>query len=764
MSELGKSIPHDSAHTHVTGESRFIGDLPRYHNELIVDLVQSTHAHAEILSIDISQALTVEGVVGIYSYQDIPGVNHVGAIFHDDVILADHKVEYYGQAILIIAAEDHDSITKAKKLITIQYRELAAILSIEDAIQQNSFLDLKHNISRGDIEAGFRRSSQVIEGELSLGGQEHFYLESQSSLVIPQEDDSLLILSSTQHTTEVQLMVSEVLGISANKVVVETKRLGGGFGGKESQAAFFSAMAAIVAQKTKRAARIVLEREQDFLATGKRHPSLSCYKVGFNNDGTIVAYQLNIFLNGGYSSDVSTSIMDRALFHADNGYYIENMSVNGAVCRTNYASNTAFRGFGAPQGIYPIEFIIEKVASILNLDPAIVRRRNIYGKNERNITHYGQTIHNNQLTELIEQLYHSAHYEARRKAITEFNQETITKVRGISLAPVKFGIAFTAKFLNQATALVNIYRDSTIQISTGGIEMGQGLNSKLIQIAAHEFGITRDLIRIMPTSTEKSNNTSPTAASSGTDLNGGAVVDACRKIKSRLNKFILEIMPVAVGTECNEENNFNGIDWIDGKIINRHTRQEIAFSELVTQAYFARISLGERGFYATPNIGYDWEKRTGNPFQYYTNAGTIAEVEVDRFTGEVTLLRGDILIDIGKSINPTIDKGQIMGAFTQGFGWVVAEELKYTDGRLLNTSPTTYKIPGANDIPDEFNIQFFDSLNEVNVAKSKAVGEPPFVTAVAVWLAIADAIKNARQFPQNFQLPATPEVVLNELT
>lgn len=757
MSSLGKNLKHDSAETHVSGTSKFIADIPRFNNELIVDYVMSEEAHAEILSIDIADALKIKGIKGVYTYKDIPGHNKFGPILQDEVLLAQDKVEYIGQPIVIIAAEDKESLKQAKKLVKINYKKLQPILSIEEAIEKNSYISVPHGVSRGNTEEIFSDSPNILEGQYYCAGQEHFYLEPQSALAIPDENGCLKILSSTQNPTEVQNVVAEIAGIPFNHVIVETKRMGGAFGGKESQGTHFAAMAALVAFKINRPARIILDREQDMLTTGKRHPFLAEHKVSFDNNGLITALNVNLYSNGGYANDVSTSIMDRAILHTDNAYFIPVIKVEGRVCKTNYAPNTAFRGFGAPQGIFVIESIIEDIANYLNKDAYNIRKLNLYGHENNNITPYGQIVENNTLPELMEKVAKNSEYKQRLDYITNYNNKNADKVRGISCIPMKFGISFTAKFLNQGNALLNIYTDGSIQVSTGGTEMGQGLNTKIRQIVANEFYIPVEKVRVMATSTEKNNNTSPTAASSGTDLNGNAALNACKKIKSRLINF--------AATLLNSENpDENSIIWNENGIYDkRQEKNVLSYEELIKKAYFNRISLGERGFYATPKIDFSWEKGKGIPFLYYTNGCSVSEVEINKLTGETKVLRTDILMDIGKSINPGIDKGQIIGGFVQGLGWSTIEELKYSEsGKLLTDSPANYKIPSINDLPEVLNVDWINNdSNTINVAQSKAIGEPPFVLGLSVWT----AIKNAMAFidkdtAKKLTIPATAEQVL----
>ena len=734
MRAIGKSIPHESAMSHACGLSQFVGDIPKLQNELYLDLVLSTEAHAQILGIEMDDAVSIPEVVAILSYKDIPGRNVFGSVIEDQYVLAEKTVSYYGQPVLIIAAKNREAALKAKNCIKIEYRRLKAVLSVEEALKRKAFIGAEHSVGKGDIEDAFNRAENILKGLFYSGGQEHFYFEPQSALAIPEENNCIKVISSTQNPSEVQKVAAEVLGISFNQVVVETKRLGGAFGGKESQGTQFGAMAALVAQLTKKPARIILDRETDILCTGKRHPFLTKYRVAFDNRGIMSGLETNLYLDGGYAADLSTSILDRAILHAENAYCIPNIRVKGITCRTHYAPNTAFRGFGGPQAMLAMESIVEDIANYLNLDAIEVRKANLYGLENNNKTPYGQIFENNTLHRLFKQIEKDSDYKDRVNLIQKFNFEQNKKIRGISCTPLKFGISFTTKHLNQANSLVNIYRDGTVQVSTGGIEMGQGLNTKLIQIVADEFEISTDKIRIMPVSVEKNNNTSPTAASSGTDLNGFATIDACKKLKERLSEF---------------------------------GDKNTGFEERVKKAYQSRVSLGEKGFYATPNIDFDWQTGKGTPFFYYTSGCAVSEIEIDRYTGETTFIRTDILMDIGDSINPGIDRGQVAGAFIQALGWLTMEELKYThDGVLLSTSPSSYKIPSIHDLPEVFNINFLENKeNTRNIAASKAVGEPPFMLGISVFCAIKNALAFIdRKLSMQLSAPATAEKILGLLS
>ncbi len=763
MSAVGKNIPHDSARGHVTGESVFIDDMPFAKNELIVDFLGSPYAHGKIKSIDLAEAMKIEGIAGLYTYKDL-AENIFGPIIQDEHILAEHEAHFMDEPIVVIAGENKKAIEKAKKTIKLEMEELTPVFTIDDAIKNNQYIGVHRFIKRGDLDEAFKNAEHTIEGTFINGGQEQFYLESQASLAYPGEDNTLIIHSSTQHPSEIQQVGAKILGLKQNQVICITKRMGGGFGGKESQACHFAVMAGLVALKTQRPARVILTKDDDMQVTGKRHPFQNNYKVAFTNEGLITGMKVDLYSNGGAAADLSTSILERAMLHSDNSYYIPNVEINGRVCKTNLPPNTAFRGFGGPQGTVNMENIIEEIAAYLKKDSFEIRRLNVYGKEDRNVTPYGQVIYHNVLPDILEQLAETSDYKNRVEEIKKFNSSSKTHLKGISMSPVKFGISFTTKFLNQGSALVNIYLDGTVQVSTGGTEMGQGLNTKIMQIVADEFAVDYENVRLMPTSTEKNNNTSPTAASSGTDINGSAAVVACKKIKERLADFAasyfssLEDGIVKSPDNIVFENNFI--------YDNRRPDGKIAFKELVVLAYRERVSMGERGFYQTPGVDFNRDTGKGNPFLYYTNGAAVSEVLIDRFTGELKVLRTDILIDIGKSINPGVDRGQITGAFIQGMGWVTTEELKYTDkGYLLSHSPTTYKIPNIQDTPEIFNVEFFpNETNTVNVRSSKAVGEPPLLLGISVWT----AVKNALTFVANgkipkLNLPATNEEIVMRL-
>lgn len=763
MTAVGKSIPHDSAIGHVTGQAKYIEDLSSISGELWVDFAGTPVAAGRITSVDSSDAASLPGVVGVYTHADIGGRKNFGPIFHDETFLVEEEIAYLGQPVVVVAAVSREIARKAVAMVKINADAATPILEIEDAIAAGSYLGPLRKIERGDLEAGFAASTHCIEGTFRSNGQEQFYFESQACQAIPGEQGQLRLISSTQNPTETQAVVAEVLGLQMHQVVCECKRMGGGFGGKETQSAIPALMVALVAQKTQRPARIVLRKHTDMLVTGKRHPYVSRYKVGFDGAGRIQSAKFDFFSNGGAYADLSTSVMERTMLHSDNAYHLPNVSITGQVCRTNLPPNTAFRGFGGPQGVVVIENVMQEIAQTLGIDAFDVRKTNLYhdGDPSRNTTPYGQVVKDHVLPEIYDELERTSDYRNRVEAIKSFNAMDSSHVKGIAMSGIKFGISFTSKFLNQGNALVNVYTDGSVQVSTGGTEMGQGLNTKIRQLVADEFGIAVDSVLLMTTSTEKNNNTSPTAASAGTDLNGAAAVLACQAIKDRMSAYAAQLLGSI---------DPNDIVFSDGLVYDRgdESREHaIAFGEFCDAARRERIDLGQRSFYATPGVDFDRETGRGTPFYYYTTGAAVAEVIIDRFTGDLTIDRIDLLMDIGQMINPGIDKGQVIGGFVQGMGWSTAEELVYDkNGRLLATGPTTYKIPNITDVPIDFNYAFMPNpKHQLNVRLSKAVGEPPLMLGIAPWL----AVKHALSFIQPEQiadigLPATNEHILMCLT
>jgi xanthine dehydrogenase large subunit len=761
MRVIGKNIAHDSAATHVSGESVFLDDVAPLAGELLAGIVPSPVAHGHIKRLDLEAARQVPGVAAILTARDIPGKNEFGASFHDELLLVQDEAQFLGHPLAVIAAENAEALAKARKAVTVEMEELPALLNINQAIAADSYLGQPRRLERGSIADGFAEARRKIEGVLEIGGQEHFYLESMVAIAVPGEQGTMTVHSSTQHPSEVQAMVAEVLGVPFSHVIVICKRMGGGFGGKETQAAQPAMMAALLAAKTGRPVRFVYTKDDDMRFTGKRHAFKAVYKAGFGDGGRICALDLELYSNGGCSSDLSFAVLERAMLHVDNAYFLPNVRILGRVCKTNLPSNTAFRGFGGPQGVAATENLIEEIAQALGIDALGVRQSNCYGIDDRNITPYGQVVRNNTLPELFTTLRKECDYDGRRAEVRRFNQESATHLRGLAMSAVKFGISFTRRTMNQANALVNIYLDGSVMVSTGATEMGQGVHTRVRQVVAEELGMGYERVLVGATSTEKNNNTSPTAASSGTDLNGAAAREACGKLRGRLAEVAAGMLADAQAGLAAEAGR---IRFEAGRVFDdRAPEKTISFEQVVRQAYELRVSLGERGFYATPGVDFNRETGRGTPFLYFTNGVACSEVLVDRFTGEMKVTRADLLMDVGKSINPGIDRGQVVGAFVQGMGWVTTEELVYgPKGQLLSYSPTTYKIPAVSDLPEVFNVQFLDNPhNAVSLYHSKAVGEPPLLLGVSVWLAVKNAISYVNpRGAGKLSIPATGERIL----
>jgi len=750
---MGKKIPHESAARHVSGQSIYIDDRTEFANQMHLYPVLSDTAHGTIESIDISEGLTLAGVERILLARDIPGNSDIGAILPGDPLLADKTVEYIGQVIAIVVASSVDIARAGADLVKVKITPLVPVLDIKQAHALKHYVLDPHTQSIGDAEKALQQAAHVIRGELSIGGQEHFYLETQICSTVPTEEGGMLVYASTQHPSEVQKLVAQVIDVSLNKVTVDMRRMGGGFGGKETQAAQPACLAALASHLTGKPCKMRLTRELDMRMTGKRHPFIAQYEVGFDEKGLLSGLKLDLLADCGYSPDLSGSIVDRAMFHADNAYYLGNAIITGYRCKTNRASNTAYRGFGGPQGMVAIENIMDHIARVLNLDPLSIRKLNYYQKDQRNTTHYGQKVTGNLLAEMTEELEHSCDYQQRRQQITTFNTEHPFLRKGMALTPVKFGISFTATFLNQGGALINIYTDGSIHLNHGGTEMGQGLNTKVAQIVAEEFQVDIDTIVISATNTDKVPNTSPTAASSGADINGKAAQNAARTIKERLIDFAAAHYQLDKTQIVFSNNHVK----LDGKVIS--------FNELVQQAYFGQVSLSSTGFYKTPEIFYDRERASGTPFYYYAFGIACSEVIIDTHTGEYKVLRTDILHDVGDSLNPRIDIGQVEGGFVQGMGWMTTEELVWDDsGKLLTCNPMSYKIPAISDTPNDFRVKLVENRKNPKdtVFHSKAVGEPPFMLGISVWCALKDAVASIADYQQqpNIDSPATPEAIL----
>ncbi len=750
---VGKSVKHDSAPKHVTGEAVYVDDRLEFPNQLHVYARMSDRAHARILSIDTSPCYQIPGVAIAITAKDVPGQLDIGAVLPGDPLLADGKVEFVGQPVIAVAADSLETARKAAMAAIIEYEDLEPVLDVVDALRKQHFVLDSHTHKRGDSASALATAPRRLQGTLHIGGQEHFYLETQVSSVMPTEDGGMIVYTSTQNPTEVQKLVAEVLGVSMNRIVIDMRRMGGGFGGKETQAAGPACMCAVIAHLTGRPTKMRLPRMEDMHMTGKRHPFYVEYDVGFDDDGMLQGIQIDLAGNCGYSPDLSGSIVDRAMFHSDNAYYLGDVTIHGHRCKTNTASNTAYRGFGGPQGMVAIEEIMDAVARELGKDPLEIRKRNYYGKTERNVTPYYQTVEHNMLDEMTAELEASSEYAKRREEIRAFNASSPILKKGLSLTPVKFGISFTASFLNQAGALVHVYTDGSIHLNHGGTEMGQGLNTKVAQVVAEVFQVDIDRIQITATNTDKVPNTSPTAASSGTDLNGKAAQNAALTIKQRLVEFAARHYTVT------EED----VQFKNGQV--RIRDRFITFEELIQQAYFGQVSLSSTGFYRTPKIYYDRDQARGRPFYYYAYGAACSEVLVDTLTGEYRMLRSDILHDVGASLNPAIDIGQVEGGFVQGMGWLTMEELVWNDkGKLMTSGPASYKVPAVADMPLDLRVKLVENRKnpEDTVFHSKAVGEPPFMLGISVWCAIKDAVASLADYKvqPKIDAPATPERVL----
>jgi xanthine dehydrogenase large subunit len=754
--------PHESAIFHVTGEALFVDDLPTPERMLHGLVVTSPHAHARILSSRLEAAHLVPGVAVVLSYKDIPGHNQMGPVIKDELCLAENETTFAGQAVFLIAAENIGQCRQAAARIQVEYEPLPAILTIEQAIEANSLLGAPRTMQRGNVIRGLQNSAHQVHGTLQTGAQEHWYLETQACLCIPGEGPEIMVHSSTQHPSETQALVAEVLGISRNEVNVEVKRIGGGFGGKETQANHTACWAALLCRATGRPVKIRLPREEDMRMTGKRHRFLIRYTAGFDSLGLLQAVRLELHSDGGAASDLSFAILERAMLHADNAYFIPNIEIQASVWKTHLPSNTAMRGFGGPQAMAAMETILDRVARYLKRDPLEIRRMNFYRGDPCDTTHYGQKLENNPLAEMAERLVVRSDYAARRKAISEFNSRNEFQKKGLALTPVKFGISFTTSFLNQAGALVLIYTDGTVLVSHGGTEMGQGLYTKIKAIAARELGIPTEQVKVRATSTACVPNPSPTAASSGSDLNGMAVKNAIDILKQRISMEMASVFASRYGGEaCAAED----ILFQNGLLADRqHPERSMPFAEAMREMNLRQVSLSASGFYRTPDIGWDRVKGWGRPFHYFVFSMAVTEVLVDILTGQHRLLRTDILHECARSLHPMIDRGQIEGGYVQGVGWCTTEEIKWDEqGRLMTYSPDTYKIPTSGDVPADFRVELLEGRAAPGtIHGSKAVGEPPFMLGLSAWLAIKDAVSAVadHQKEPDFSLPATGEVIL----
>ncbi|WP_416757977.1 xanthine dehydrogenase molybdopterin binding subunit [Roseateles sp. So40a] len=764
--QVGVSRAHEAAHLHVSGEAVYIDDIAEAQGTLHAALGLSPVAHGTLVSIDLDLLRRQPGVVAVLTAADFPGENNCGPLIHDDPILAEGTLRYVGQPVYAVIATDRELARRAAALAkqAVVSTPLPAVLTAREAHAIGQYVIAPMHLTRGDPQAALAGAPHRLEGEWAVGGQEQFYLEGQISYALPQENQALLIHCSTQHPSEMQQLVAHALGWQAHQVTVQCRRMGGGFGGKESQSALFACVAALAAHRLRRPVKLRVDRDDDFLVTGRRHGFDYRWSVGFDDEGRILGAEIDLISNCGHSADLSAPVMARALCHFDNAYWLPHVAMHGYGAKTNTQSNTAFRGFGGPQGALAIEMIMDGIGRRLGLDALTVRQRNFY-RDGQDITPYGQRVEDNQIQPLTDQLIASSEYHARRAEITAFNATSPVLKRGLALTPVKFGISFNVVHLNQAGALVHVYTDGSVLVNHGGTEMGQGLNTKVAQVVAHELGVPASQVRASATDTSKVANTSATAASTGSDLNGKAAQDAARKIRARLTPLAARLLGCAESDVV-----FDG-----GEVRAGHgdpavpsTAAAISFQELVGKAYLERIQLWSDGFYATPGLNWDRAKLQGNPFFYYAFGAAVAEVLVDTLTGETRVLRADVLHDVGRSLNPALDIGQVEGAFVQGQGWLTSEELVWhpQSGLLLTHAPSTYKIPTANDMPRDFRVALFDAPNaKDSIHRSKAVGEPPLLLPFSVLLAIKDAVAacGPERCDPPLRAPATPEAVLDAI-
>lgn len=746
----GSAVSHESAYKHVCGTAVYIDDLPLMPGMVHVATGHSDYPHARIRNMDLAAVRACPGVLDVVTQADIPGKVDVAPVFDGDPLLAGDEVEFVGQPLFAVAATSLETAQRAVALAKVEYEPLPAILEIDEAIEADSHVLPPHEMRMGDPGTAIDKAPHRLDGNIYVRGQEHFYLEGQVGQASVTEDGGIHVISSTQHPTEIQHLVADVLDIPFNRVVAEVRRMGGGFGGKETQAGPIACLTALFAHRLNRPVRYRMPRRDDMVQTGKRHDFSNCWRAGFDEDGRILGMDLVLAGKCGYSADLSQGIVDRAMFHADNAYYLRNARILGLRCKTHTVSNTAFRGFGGPQGMMAVETLVEDIARTLGKDPLDVRKLNLY-RDGADETPYGQKVEQHLLPELIERLEEDSDYRGRRENIREFNRTHRYLRRGLALTPVKFGISFTVKHLNQAGALLQLYTDGSLMINHGGTEMGQGLYTKVQQVVAREFSVPREQVMVTSTRTDKIPNTSATAASSGSDLNGMAARDACQRVKEGLVAFAASHFGVAQ----------EAVAFEDGEVVIGNQRWSLrAFANL---AYMNRIPLFATGFYRTPKIHYDRETGKGRPFFYYANGAAVSEVTLDCLTGEYRVERVDILHDVGDSLNPAIDIGQIEGGFVQGMGWLTTEELCWNEsGRVTSNSPSNYKIPTAADVPEDFRVALYDRANnEETIYHSKAVGEPPLMLAISVWAALRDACASTTdyRFSPRLDTPATPERV-----
>ena len=747
-----ESRPHESGTKHVSGYANYIDDIIEPEGTLYGAIGYSKKAYAIIKKLDLREVWKSEGVVSVVTSADIPGRNDVGAV-HDGDPIFPKKAEYFGQPLFAVAATSTELARKAVLKAKIFYKTLKPVIDIKEALRKKLFVLKGRKIKRGDPSKKINKAKNFLKDSFILGSQEHFSLEGQIAFVIPKEDNDFKVYSSTQHPGETQQIIAKMLNQKNNTINVEVRRIGGGFGGKETQSFIFAAICTLLSKKTKLPVKLRMDRDDDILITGKRHDFHSDYEVGFNNRGVIEGVKIKLASRCGISPDLSGAINSRALLHIDNAYYLSDISVENYLCKTNTSSSTAFRGFGGNQGMMVIENIIDNVARFLSKDSAEIRKINFYQKNKKNITHYGMKIEDNIINEIFSKLIKSSNYKNRRLNIKKFNLKNKYLKKGLAITPVKFGISFTTRHLNQAGALVHIYyADGSIHVSTGAVEMGQGTYTKIAQLVANEFGLPFNKIKASSTCTDKVPNTSASAASSTTDLNGAAAINAVNKIKENLALFVKRKYKVKSDKPVYR----NGMVKFRGKTF--------LFNSLVKEAYLNRISLSSSGFYSTPKIHFNNKAFLGRPFLYFCYGAAVSEVLVDTLTGENKILRVNILHDHGRAINPAIEKGQIEGGFVQGAGWLTIEEVNWkSNGELTTHSPSTYKIPAVNDMPEKFNVEIYKNLNKENVVnKSKTTGEPPLMLAMSVFFAIKDAIASVRNYTKIPKLnsPATPEAIL----
>ena len=752
---INEERPHDSASKHVSGHAIYTDDIKEPYGTLHGAIGYSKKAHAIIKKIDLSEVWKSEGIISIIGHNDVPGRNDVGPVFDGDPIFPSKKVEYYGQPLFAVAATSTELARRAVLKAKISYKDLKPIVTIQEALSKKKFIFKGKKIKRGNPSEKISKSKNYLKGNFTTGSQEHFYLEGQVAFVIPKEDSDLLVYSSTQHPSETQQIIAKMLNQKSNTITVIVRRIGGGFGGKETNF-LTSSICALLANKTKKPVKLRLDRDDDIIITGKRHDFYSEYEVGFNNLGIIEGVKIKLASRCGMSPDLSLAINERALLHIDNAYYLSNVEVQNYLCKTNTATSTAFRGFGGNQGMMAIENIIDNISRYLKKDPCEVRKRNFYQKNNKNITHYGMKIEDNVINEIFNRLIKKSNYKKRYFKIKKFNLNNKHLKKGLAITPVKFGISFTTIHLNQAGALVHVYTDGSVHLNHGGIEMGQGTNTKIAQIVANEFGLSFNKVKISSTNTSKVPNTSASAASSTTDLNGAAALNAVSKIKQNLEKFIKSKYNISANKVIYEK----GIIKFKNKSFN--------FEKIIKEAYLNRISLSSTGFYSTPKINFNKKTFMGRPFLYFCYGAAVTEVTVDALTGENIIDRVDILHDAGKAINPALELGQIEGGFVQGQGWLTMEEVSWnSNGQITTFSPSTYKIPAVSDVPRKFNVEIFKQgkNKEKVVNKAKTTGEPPLMLAMSVFYAIKDAIASVGKYKiiPILDAPATPEKILMSL-